>query len=209
MDMSLEKKKQIEKWVILFLVFVFYFIIATYKLTHCSLWFDEAIEYWYSKIILGPVPGGGTTSNMYERIVSTFQPPLYNIIMYLWLKIGDSEWWFRFFGVIMGFLGAIGIYKSVNTLSNYRIASIAVIIYSTTYRIIQYIQECAEYNLMLACLCWMLYFYICVLKYKNLKSIVLSFSGLYNAVSIPFTIPRVLYLFSEIMLSSPWAKYAY
>lgn len=55
------------------------------KMTNSALWYDEAIEYFYSKIMIGKVPGGFDTQNMYERITSTFQPPLYNVFMNIWL----------------------------------------------------------------------------------------------------------------------------
>ena len=69
-------------------VFLLFLIISTYKLTNASLWFDESIEYWYSKIMVGELPFESSgTVNMYQRIISTFQPPLYNVLMYFWLKI--------------------------------------------------------------------------------------------------------------------------
>ncbi len=71
--------------------FSFFVLITAHKLTNAPLWFDEAVEYWYSKVMVGELPYDGYT-NMYQRIVSTFQPLLYNVIMYFWLKISDSEW---------------------------------------------------------------------------------------------------------------------
>lgn len=105
-----------------FIAFAFFFLITCYKLTYAPLWFDETIEFWYSKNLNGYVPyemqNGGQASSMYQRIVSTYQPPLYNIVMFFWLKISTAEWWFRFFSVLMGFVGNLAIYKTVKKLSN-------------------------------------------------------------------------------------------
>ena len=101
-------------------VFILFILIGCYKLTNSSLWYDETIEYWYSKIMIGTLPNNiykGELSNMYQRIVTTYQPPLYNFLMYFWLKLGDGEWWFRFSGVILGLICLIGIYKSVYLVS--------------------------------------------------------------------------------------------
>lgn len=152
------------------MAFTFFLFITCYRLTNASLWFDETIEYWYSKVAFGPLPFE-TSANMYQRILSTYQPPLYNVIMHFWLKFSDAEWWFRFFGVVIGFIGMIGIYKSVKKLSNFYVASFAVFFSSTVYQLVYYWQECAEYCLMIGTLCWTVYFWICLLQEVNLKNI--------------------------------------
>lgn len=89
------------------------------------------------------------TQNMYERIISTFQPPLYNLLMFVWLRISDSELWFRLAGVIFGFIGMIGIYRGIYNVTKSRItASITIVFCSFTYRLVYYWQECAEYCLV-------------------------------------------------------------
>ena len=81
------------------LSFAVFFIITLNNLTHASIWFDEAVEYWYSKDFYGILPWNGTVESMYSRIITTYQPPLYNVIMHFWLLIADNEFWFRFSGV--------------------------------------------------------------------------------------------------------------
>lgn len=154
-------------------VFCIYFFVAMHELLHASLWFDETIEYYYSKYMFGTVPGGRDTINMYERIISTFQPPLYNFVMFIWLQINDSEFWFRLSGVIFGFFGAIGLSKAIAKITNYKYAMAGVLIYTFSYRIIYYVQECAEYNLMLCFVGWLLYYFIWVLDDPSLKNICL------------------------------------
>lgn len=137
--------------------FALFFLVSCYRLTMSALWFDEAIEYWYSKVLTGPLPFS-QTANMYERIITTLQPPLYNVLLYFWLKVSDTEWWFRFFGVVMGFLGMIGLYKTVKRLSGKAwFGAAAVCGASCVYRLAFYWQEAAEYCLMLGSLFWTVY----------------------------------------------------
>lgn len=144
------------------------FMILSYKLATSSLWFDETIEYWYSKCMFGEVPGGRNTTNMYERIISTYQPPLYNFLMFFWLKIHDSEWWFHFFGIPMGMIGVAGVYKIIEKEINFQAGCIAAFILSTTKQFVYYVQECSEYCILLAVLPWLFYFWLRLIEeYTN------------------------------------------
>ena len=173
-----DKKREYEK-LLSWVAFAFYFVITSYRLTYAPLWFDETVEYWYSKIMFGPLPFLGcaldqtTNINMYQRIISTFQPPLYNFIMFFWLKVNTSEWWFRFFGVLMGFAGNIGIYKTVKKNSNGTVAAVSVFLTSCIFRLVYYWQECAEYCLMLGSLCWTIYFFEELIREQIIKNIIL------------------------------------
>ena len=145
-------------------VFIVYFLVAVHKLTHASLWVDESIEFWYSRVLTGPLPFENS-SGMIERINSTFQPPLYNFLMYFWLQISTSQWWFRFFGVIAGFFGMIGLYRSTYFLTKNVYASAgAVFTASFMYQLVYYWQEAAEYCLLLSFLFWALDAWIRLMK---------------------------------------------
>lgn len=155
--------------------FVIFMLVTCYQLTGSSLWYDEAIEYWYSKILVGELPMKGVadgTVNMYQRILLTYQPPLYNILMYVWLKVSDAELWFRFFGVLMGLVGMVGIYKSVKRFANGWAAALSVICASTVYQLYSYWQECAEYCLLLGSLCWVVYFWISLIQETTLRNMI-------------------------------------
>lgn len=176
--------------------FAFFLFITCYKLTNASLSFDETVEYWYSKVMFGPIPFDGYnavgTTNMYQRIISTYQPPLYNVIMHFWLKVSDTEWWFRFFGVVMGFLGMVGIYKSVKKVSNTFLAAGAVFLSSMVYQLVYFWQQCSEYCLMLSLLCWTMYFWILLLLEANGKNIilftVLAIASIYSQYGAAFPV---------------------
>ena len=194
----MEKKQSIEKMMV-GAAFAFFVLITCYKLTNAPLWFDETIEFWFSKTMFGKLPfvGDGlnasTDINMYQRILSTYQPPLYNVIMHFWLKIGTSEWWFRFFGVVMGLIGNIGIYKAVKRISNAYLAAVSVFFSSCVFRLVYYWQECAEYCLMLGILCWTIYAFICLLEEQSRRNIVI------------FTVLSVLPVYSQYGAAFPVA----
>lgn len=114
-------KKFIEKnfdTLLIIIGVIIFVLVNTYKLTNAGLWFDEVVEYWYSKG--GTLPMGLTGSGgFFDRVRSTYQPPLYNMLMFLWLKIMDTEFWFRFFGVVAGAIGMIFLYKSCRLITKW------------------------------------------------------------------------------------------
>lgn len=170
---------------IITLPFILFFSIACYNLTYSPLGVDEAVEYWFSKIMNGNLPYNIITpsnyntawtindNNMYDRIIWTFQPPLYNVFMYFWLLINDSsEWWYRFSGVFIGFWGLVGLYKTIYITTNKYWASLSVVFMSFLARYIYYVQECAEYILMISSLFWTIYFWVKLLKNGTTKNII-------------------------------------
>lgn len=167
--------------IILILVLLVIFLCYVSQLTRSGLWYDEAIEYFYSKY-LGLLPenmsvnSGG--SNMYERICSTFQPPLYNVLMYFWLLLFDGEASFRLAGVLVTFVGAIGFYKSAKSISNSLWASCSIVVYLMTNSVMYYGLECAEYNLMLCMESWALFYFISFLQgtyFKHQRNSMIGF----------------------------------
>ncbi|MBR3569736.1 MAG: glycosyltransferase family 39 protein [Oscillibacter sp.] len=149
--------------------FALFVLVSCHRLTMSALWFDEAIEYWYSKVMFGPLPFS-QTANMYERIVSTLQPPLYNILLWFWLRVSDTEWWFRFFGVVAGLVGMAGLHRTVERYTGKSwLASVVVCGAAFVYRMAFYWQEAAEYCLLLASLFWTVYYWFRLLETPSRK----------------------------------------
>ena len=148
---------------LLVVVFSLFGILYFFQLTTSGLWFDECIEYFYSKYMTGDVPVNPVNqsgNNMYERICITYQPPLYNVLMYFWLSLFDNESWFRLAGVLTTFIGSLGFYFSIRRISNYIWGIFGLCLYLSTAVIVFYAVECAEYNLMLCMESWILYYYV-------------------------------------------------
>lgn len=115
------------------------------NLFHSALWGDEWCEYDFSQW-----PFSGTDWNFYYIVTHTYQPPLYNLIMHFWLMVSKSLKWFRLFNIIPGFISLVALYKSIMELLDKKIyAGISVLLLSCCYQWIYYVQECAEYCLML------------------------------------------------------------
>lgn len=81
------------------------------------IWQDESMEYYCSIPVKGAIQGVTQYTTMYERMAYIQQqPPLYNWLMCIWLQIHDSEWWYRFSSVVMGFIAVIGLYLVIRTV---------------------------------------------------------------------------------------------
>lgn len=158
--------------IVLFLVLLVIFLCYLSQLTTSGLWFDEAIEYFYSKYV-GALPEtngfDANLTNMYERICNTYQPPLYNVLMHFWLLSFDGEASFRLAGVLVTFVGAIGFFKMAKSLTDFKWATVSVTVYLMTDSIIQYGLECAEYNLMLCMEAWAMYYFVRFLNGADFK----------------------------------------
>lgn len=176
---------------ITFTTLAFFYI---FRLTESSLAYDEGVEYWVSKSISGIAYGGASfQSNMYERICNTYQPPLYNILMFLWLKISDTEFWLKFFGVVCFFAGDIAFYLTCREFSN-RLPSCAfTFLFGISHIFIYYAHEVSEYVCLFCFICWLTLFFYRVVKnfsWKNLCGYfafaVLSIYSQYGSVFIIF-----------------------
>lgn len=174
-------------------VFTVFFFLLLRNITNASLWVDEGIEYWFSKSIHAVIPGDAVVSTMYERILETYQPPLYNVLMYVWLKINDTEIWFKLFGAMMGLLAGTALYKTIRKVVDVNIGLIALLVLANVYQFIYYVQECAEYNLMFCTVSWALYYFVECLNEDSVKNVglftffcVLAVYSQYGAVFFVF-----------------------
>lgn len=165
------KQKKLLLYMVLFLS-----ILAVYLLraTASGLWFDEAIEFYFSRMLEGPVPGARANYSMYERILVTYQPPLYNWLMYVWLSICDSEFWFRLAGILTTFIGGAGLFAALKEISNSDCAALGSAAYLLAGGVSEYALEAGEYNLLMCMLCWALDFYLRAWK-KDTRGAVFGF----------------------------------
>lgn len=159
------------KWLCPAAIFVAGLFIYMSRITYSGLWLDEAVEYFYSKVMSGPIGGISGAKNMYERICSTYQPPLYNVMMYLWLRLFDSEESFRLAGILTTLVGMLGIYNALLKSNGYKWASAGALIYIFIPSTAFYALECAEYNLMLCCEAWTLNFFVSYLNENSTKNL--------------------------------------
>ncbi len=167
-------KERLPEWLTAGAALVYYWIMALYKLTQAPIWQDEAMEFYCSLPIQGPIRGVTTYATMYERMVRIQQqPPLYNWLMCLWLQAGEGEWWFRFSSVVFGFLAAVGLYFVIRKLCDRWMAAFCVVIYSSIYILMYYIKEASEYALLVMLLFWLLYVWILLCERRTATRVVL------------------------------------
>ena len=142
--MTLKLKSKPSQWLPVAGMLLLILVLFCLNATRSALWYDESIEYYYSKVASGPVPGGRATTSMYERITETYQPPLYNWLMHLWLMVFDSEFGFRLAGILTTIIGGIGLFLAMKKLTGYQYALFGTAAYLLTGRVADYALECAE-----------------------------------------------------------------
>lgn len=180
--------------------FLFFLFMCVFNLMHSSLWGDEWVEYYYSQKAI-------KTGDMYNAIISTFQPPLYNFVMHFWLKINQSLRWFRLFNVVIGLISALFIYKANRMLYTRKVGMFSIAILAVCFQWIYCIQECSEYALMLMCLCVAIYYYVsCNIRfsYINLMGFILfSVLAIYSQYGSVFVaIPLMTLFFVKYIFDS-------
>lgn len=168
------KKLKIPEWITAGSAFIYYWIMALYKLTTAPIWQDESMEYYCSLPVKGAIRGVTEYATMYERMAYIQQqPPLYNWLMCIWLQIHDSEWWYRFSSVVMGFIAVIGLYLVIKKLCNRFTATFSVFVLSSIYILMYYVKEASEYILLIMMLIWTIYLYLQILDKITVKKAIL------------------------------------
>lgn len=186
--MELYKNKKMH---IAFSAAIFLFMMV-YNLLHSAPWGDEWHEYYYSQESI-------KTGELYNCIIKTFQPPLYNFLMHFWLKVNQSIFWFRFFNVLVGCIAGVFLFKAIKQLYNDTVACVAIVGLAICMQWVYCIQECSEYALMLGCLCGALYFYLlCDSKFTYLRMALFIFASvlaIYSQYGAVFIALPLLFLF--------------
>ncbi len=131
------------------LTLIFAFLLRMWDVNARSLWFDEAFEYWSAVIPHHLIP---------RTVLTSYQPPLYTIILHFWLQFGDSATWMRLLSVFLSLLCLTGVVGLAWRAVGKKGALIAAILMAILPSEIRYAQEVGEYALMECCLAWSIYF---------------------------------------------------
>lgn len=168
------RRIHVPEWITAGIAFVYYWIMALYKLTDAPIWQDESMEFYCSIPVQGTIRGVTKYATMYERIANIQQqPPLYNWLMCVWLQVREDEWWYRFSSVVFGFIAAVGLYFVIRKLCDRYMAAFCVVIYSSIYILMYYIKEASEYSLLLLILFWLLYVWLLVCEQMDNRRVLL------------------------------------
>jgi hypothetical protein len=132
------------------------------------------MEFYCSIPIKGAIRGVTKYATMYERMAYIQQqPPLYNWVMSLWLRINEGEWWFRFSSVVFGFIAVIGLYLVIRKLCSKYAAAFSVVVFSSIYILQYYIKEASEYSMLIMFMFWLIYLYINIIEKITIKKVIL------------------------------------
>jgi uncharacterized membrane protein len=201
------RKINLPEWLTASVAFVYYIIMALWKLNQTPIWQDEAMEFYCSIPVKGAIKGITEYTTMYERMAYIQQqPPLYNWLMCLWLQVNEGEWWFRFSSVVFGFIAVVGLYLIIRKLYSKNAAAFSVIVFSSIYILQYYIKEASEYSLLIMLMFWLIYLYIGIIEKITVKK-VLMFTVLcvvnvythYGAafVVVPMALSLLVYYYRE------------
>lgn len=135
-----------------------------------GLWFDEAYEFWASVV---------SFRNLFKVVSSSFQPPLYNILLHFWMKAGHSEFWLRLLSVLLDIFGILATLLLCLRAFNQKTTLFVGLTLALMPALIRYSQEAGEYALWLCCLQWLGYFMFRVIQEGQWKHwLLLGFTSL-------------------------------
>lgn len=193
--------------------FVYYWIMALYKLMDAPIWQDETMEFYCSIPVKGAIKGITQYETMYERMANIQQqPPLYNWVMCLWLQISEDGWWYRFSSVIMGFIAVIGLYLVIKKLCSKWTAILSVFTFSSIYIVMYYMKEASEYSMLIMLLIWTVYLYLHILEEITLGRVlgftVLCVANIYTHYGAVFVmVPMAIQLLFYYMKQKDWKAF--
>lgn len=171
--MTIKKKVELPEWLTAGIAFIYYWIMALYKLLDAPIWQDECMEFYCSMTQKGPIRGITDYETMYERMAYIQQqPPLYNWVMALWLKIDEGEWWYRFSSVVMGFIAVVALYILVKKVCDRTAATISVFVFSSIYILMYYVKEASEYIMLIMFLLFTTYVFFSIIEEATTKKLI-------------------------------------
>ena len=207
------RKIHLPEWVTAGVAFIYYWIMALYKLTEAPIWQDETMEFYCSIPVKGAIQGITQYATMYERMANIQQqPPLYNWVMCLWIQISEGAWWYRFSSVVMGFVAVIGLYLVIKKLCSRFAATLSVVVFSSIYILMYYVKEASEYIMLIMLLIWTVWLYLHILEEITLKRVlaftVLCVVNIYTHYGAAFVmVPMALQLLYYYFKSKEWKAF--
>jgi 4-amino-4-deoxy-L-arabinose transferase-like glycosyltransferase len=116
------------------------FGLRTWDLAGRPLWFDEAMEYWVATAPLSRLP---------EAVRHGIQdPPLYSLLLHLWMSIGSGEFVLRFLSVLFSTASVAGVIRIARRLSGPEAGLAAGALMAALPTEIRYAQEAGQYATM-------------------------------------------------------------
>ena len=113
--------------------------LACIRLGERAIWLDEAVTFYIAQ---QPIPEFATS------VQRESHPPLHFLIMWVWLKFGDSEFWFRFSSVLCFVFTVPVVYVMGRAMGGCRAGLYAAWLAATAPFLIRYAQDARMYPLL-------------------------------------------------------------
>ena len=113
--------------------------LACIRLGERAIWLDEAFTFY---IAHQPIP------EFVGHLQNDIHPPLHSLLMWVWLKFGDSEFWFRFSSVLCFVFTVPVVYIMGRTAGGRRAGLYAAWLAATAPFLIRYAQEARMFSLL-------------------------------------------------------------
>lgn len=134
------------RFILPILIVLLGFALRVWDINGRSLWFDESMEYWVATSPIRDLP-----LNVRQGLQD---PPLYSLLLHIWMKLGQDEFYLRFPSAVFSLMGIVGVIKLGELLcaSNTRLVAGALMALLPTQ--IRYAQDVGQYALMGSLLVW-------------------------------------------------------
>ena len=126
-----------------------------YYLNHYSLWFDEAASLLYTHASFGGIIRLAEVDNT---------PPLYHLLLRIWVIPGSSDFWVRLLSATFGILSVWMTFKIGRLLFTVKVALVAAAIGAVSFQSVHFSQEARMYTMLAFFTLASIYFFILSLR---------------------------------------------
>jgi len=177
---------------ILLLIILVAIPIQLYHLDILSLWYDESFSIILAK---------NGIQNLWEIAKADVHPPLYYLLLHLWIKVSTNVTFIRFFSVLFAITSIIIAYLFSKEILNEKVGLFTSFSLSISPLFVHHSQEIRMYSLLLFFMLTSTYFFWKFTKDKKILSAILyvffSVCGFYTHYYILFIIiAQLIYLTS-------------
>jgi len=176
--------------------------IQLYHLNILSLWYDESFSIILAK---------NSVQNLFEIAKADVHPPLYYLLLHLWIKVSANITFIRFFSVLFSISSIIIAYLFSKEILNEKVGLLTSFSLSISPLFVHHSQEIRMYSLLLFFILTSTYFFWKFAKDKKILSAILyvffSVCGFYTHYYILFIIiAQLIYLTSVNVLQGDIIK---
>jgi uncharacterized membrane protein len=173
-------------------------VLRLYHLGFKPFWYDEAVLYWISK-------SGNLNHIIAQNALRNSAPPLFAILLSLFMKIGDSESRLR----LLPFLGGVASIPAIYFLSRQFFGRVPAYISSLLIAIaptqIQYSQQLREYSLTFFIATIILIFFCMLLQHPTKKNLALMTAAMVIGIFLQYGLALLIIALNLVFFIALWS----